>query len=254
MAARSFLGAGDIFIDRLVNGVSQGLMGPYKAETLEIQPSVETRESTSKGRYDYGQTLDAVNLAQPTEITLALKEVVGDVLAMAFLGTAGAFNQVSGSLTAKEVTIAKIGSWYDLDAKNLEALISVTDSAATPNTLTEGLDYELNRPMGWIRAIEGGAIEAGDVVKASGGFNAATGTLVRGATLTEVRARVIFDGINMADGTQCTVTIHEAVMAANSAFDFLADDFGNVELTGRLKTPLGKTEPFTVLTQNPVQE
>lgn len=252
MAARSFLGAGDIYINRLVDGVEQGMIGPIKADKLEIKPNVDTKESTSKGRYDYGQTLAAVNLAQPTQFTMALKEVVGDVLAMAFLGSSAALNKTSGTLTAKSVTIAKIGPWYDLEALNLEALISVTDDSGTPVTLTEGVDYELNRPMGWIRALAGGSIVAGDVVKVTGGYKAATGTVIRGSTLTEVRARIVFDGINQADGNQCTVNIWEAVVSADSAFDFLADDFGNVSLTGNLKTPTGKDAPYIVEVQNPV--
>lgn len=251
MAARSFLGAGDIFIDRLVDGVSQGLIGPIKADQFEIQPAVETKESTSKGRYDYGQTLDAVNLAQPTEFTLALKEVTGDVLVMAFLGTSAALAQASGSLTNKTVTVARLGRWLDLGVKNLEDLQAVTVGTGTP-VVTEGVDYEFNRPLGWIRPLEGGAIEVGAQIKVSGSYKAATGMVIKGSTRTEVRARIVFDGINQADGTQCTVDVYEAVLAADSAFDFLADDFGNVTLTGRLKTPTGKTEPYTVTVQDPV--
>lgn len=251
MAARSFLGAGDIFIDRLVDGVPQGMLGPYKADQLEIQPQVETKESTSKGRYDYGQVLDAVNLAQPTEFTLALKEVTGDVLVMAFLGTTAALAQASGTLTAKAVTFVKLGRWYELGAKNLDDLIAVTsDPVAT--TYVEGVDYELNRPLGWIRAIAGGAILVGGKVLVDGSYKAATGSVISGSTRTEIRARIVFDGINQADSTQCTVEAYEAVLAADSAFDFLADDFGNVTLTGRLKTPAGKTTPYTVTVQDPV--
>lgn len=251
MAARSFLGAGDIFINRLVDGIEQGLIGPIKAEQLEIQPQVETRESTSKGRYDYGQVLESVNLAQPTEFTLALKEVTGDILVMAFLGTSAALNQASGALTAKKVAIARLGRWQELGVKNLDDLIAVTDDA--DDTLTEGVDYELNRPLGWIRAIEGGSVSAADTLTINGSYKAATGSVISGSTRTEVRARIVFDGINLADGTQCTVDVAEAVLAADSAFDFLADDFGNVTLTGRLKTPVGKAEPYTVTVQDPVK-
>ena len=67
-----------------------------------------------------------------------------------------------------------------------------------------------------------------------------------------MRAEIIFDGINQADGTQCTVKVWEAVLSADSAFDFLADDFGNVSLTGNLKTPVGKDAPYEVDVQNPV--
>lgn len=251
MAARSFLGAGDIFIDRMVDGIRQGLIGPIKADQLEIQPQVETVESTSKGRYDYGQVLESVNLAQPTEFTLALKEVTGDILVMAFLGTSAALSQVSGSLTAKEVTISKVGRWHELGVKNLEQLQAVTDEDGT-DTFVEGTDYELNRPLGWIRALEGGDIAAADTIKVTGSYKAATGTVIKGSTRTEVRARIVFDGINQADGSQCTVDVFEAILAADSAFDFLADDFGNVTLTGRLKTPAGKDSPYEVTVQDPV--
>ena len=63
MAARSFVGAGDIYINRQVDGVSQGWVGPIYANALQLQPSVNTIQSTSKGRHDYGQVLESVNIA-----------------------------------------------------------------------------------------------------------------------------------------------------------------------------------------------
>lgn len=46
------------------------------------------------------------------------------------------------------------------------------------------------------------------------------------------------------------MTVHEVVVAADSAFDFLADDFNTVSLPGRMKTPVGFTEPFNVHLRN----
>jgi len=40
--------------------------------------------------------------------------------------------------------------------------------------------------------------------------------------------------------------VFEAVIAADSAFNFLADDFASITLPGRMKTPVGFNEPFTV--------
>lgn len=252
MTARSFLGAGDIYINRMVDGVKQGVVGPIYADSLSITPSVNTVESTSKGRYDYGQVLESVNIAQPSEFTMALKEVTGDILVMAFLGTSSAYTQTSGTLSDVSVTIPKIGTWVPLGKKNLAALVTVETLATGGTTLVEGTDYRLNRPMGWIMALEGGAIEANDDVFVTGAYSGATGTLIKGSTRTEVRAEIVFDGINQADGTQCTVTIHEAILSPDSEFDFLADEFGLVNLTGRLKTPVGKDAPYEVLVQGPV--
>lgn len=252
MAARGFLGAGDIYINRMVDGVKQGQVGPIYADSLSITPSVNTVQNTSKGRYDYGQVLESVNIAQPSEFAMALKEVTGDVLVMAFLGTSAAASAASGTLTDQSVTIPKVGTWVELGHKNLASLVSVETAATGGTTLVEGTDYKLNRPLGWIMALEGGAIDAGDAVFVSGAYAGATGTLIKGSTRTEVRAEIVFDGINQADGTQVTATIWEAVLSPDSEFDFLADEFGLVNLTGTLKTPIGKDAPYEVLIQDPV--
>lgn len=252
MAARSFLGAGDIYINRMVDGVKQGMVGPIYADSLSITPSVETVQATSKGRYDYGQVLESVNIAQPSEFSMALKEVTGDILTMAFLGTSASFTEVSGTLTDFDVTIAKVGAWTPIGKKNLANLVTVETAATGGTTLVEGTDYKLNRPLGWIMALAGGTIDAADHVFITGAYSGATGTTVKGSTRTEVRVEITFDGINQADGTQCTATIWEAVLAPDSEFDFLADDFGTVNLTGTLKTPTGKDAPYEVLIQDPV--
>lgn len=252
MAARSFLGAGDVYINRMVDGVKQGIVGPIYADSLSITPSVETVESTSKGRHDYGQVLESVNIAQPSEFTMALKEVTGDILTMAFLGTSSAYSAASGTLTDFDVIIAKVGAWVPLGKKNLADMVTVETAATGGTTLVEGEDYKLNRDLGWIMALPGGDIDDGDHVFVTGAYSAATGTLVKGSTRTEVRVEITFDGINQADGTQCTATIWEAVLAPDSEFDFLADQFGTVNLTGRLKTPVGKDAPYEVLIQDPV--
>lgn len=247
MAARSFLGAGDVYIDRIVNGVHQGLQGPFYADKVEVKPSVDTKESTSKGRYDYGQVLETVNVPKPTEFSLDLSQITGDVLAMAFLGTSAAVTEAPGTLTEQVVTM-KLGAWVDIGHANLADLITVEHGTGTGN-YTEGVDYKLNRPMGWIMALSTGAIADASTVKISGAYAGRTGTKIAGSTLTEVRARIVFDGINQADGSQVTADFYETVLSADSAFDFLADSFGKVSLKGQLKTPDGASEPYSVVTQ-----
>jgi len=36
------------------------------------------------------------------------------------------------------------------------------------------------------------------------------------------------------------------ILTPNAEFGFLADDWNELPLTGRMKTPLGRTEPFVV--------
>ena len=337
MAARSFLGAGDVLIEAIVNGVGQGLEGPFKANKLAVKPNVDKKTSTSKGRDDYGQTLESVNLPLPADLTLELKEVVGSVLAMALMGTASAMTAVPGSLVDHAVT-AKKGKWAEIGKLNLadgtgtvvehQAARTGTYAAKAGNTgnftasavtvanltrtgvytgtftsataftvvgpdgvavssgntgtafnvggltftltaggtaavagdgftitvaasgadvtLTEGVDYKLNRRLGLIMLLPTSAAPDATVFKVTGSYTGASGTRISGATQSEVRCRIKFDGVNMADGTDVTAEVYEAVLSAESEFDFLPDDFGNVTLSGTAKTPTGKTAPFTV--------
>lgn len=245
MSARGFLGAGDVYIERIVAGVAQGLKGPYYADKFEIKPNVEVKELVSKGRNDYGQTLESVALQKPADFTLELKEVNKESMALALLGSQASVSQGSGTLTDQEVT-TKADCWVPVSKEALGATITVKDSATGLITYAEDTDYELNRPLGLIKALSTGAITANQHVDVSGSYSAVSATKISGATSADVRARFVFDGVNQADGLPCIVEIYEGVIAANSAFDFLANDFNNVSLPGKMKTPTGKSEPFTV--------
>ena len=131
MAARGFLGAGDIYIERLVAGVSQGLAGPYYANKFEIKPNVDIKELTSKGRNDYGQTLESVALQQPADFTLELKEVNKESIALALLGTNAAVSQASGTLTDAPVVIKK-GFWVSVGKEALDDVMAVKHVTGTP--------------------------------------------------------------------------------------------------------------------------
>ncbi len=246
MAARSFLGAGDIFIELIVGGVGQGLEGPFYANKLGLQPSVEVRQSTSKGFADYGQVLETVNLQQPSALTLELKEVKGAVLAYALMGTSAALTQSSGTHADQAVTIKK-GKWVAIGDKiNLAATGITVENSGGTTTYVEGTDYVLNRRLGLIQVLETSAIADNASLLVSGGYGAVAGTRVSGATRNEIRCRIVFDGQNLADGSLVTAEIYEAILSAESEFDFLPDDFGVVSLTGTAKTPVGKTAPYVV--------
>jgi len=334
MAAQAFIGGGTIYINRYENGVLQGMKGPYRASKFEIQPSVETKEAISKGREDYGQVFESINIAKPTKFTLELSQVTGDVLVMAFLGNSHNVSIAAGTFADVPLSV-KTDVWLPTGHTNLDnafSLLPVTGGLPAPLftlgmgnagdptcsaistvgvaagtytgtfttaadfelknaagavvgngslgiafntggftfTLTaggtaaiagdsftitvaaspiEGVDYLVNRPMGWVQIRSSGSLAGSAVVYATGSHSGVQGASIKGSTRTEVRAQLVFDGVNMADGSQCTVNVWEAVLSADSSFDFLADDFGAVSLTGNLKTPPGKTEPYEMLVQ-----
>jgi hypothetical protein len=249
MAARGFLGAGDLYIARFVNGVAQPYQGPYECTKFEIKPNVELKEMISKGRTTYGQVIESVAVPQPAELTVDLPEVNKESLAIALLGTVAAVSQTGGALVDEIVTVGTLDAWLPTSKASF-TVMSVKTSADVP--LTEGEDYVVDKQLGWVKILStnDNAVVVADTVKVSGTYSATTGNEIKGMTNAQLRAKFKLVGKNFADELPYVATVHEAIIAADSAFDFLQDDFASVSLPGRMKTPAGFTEPFTVVLQN----
>lgn len=246
MAARGFLGAGDLYIARYnsTTGEFDPFDGPFESTKFEIKPNSDLKEMSSRGRATYGQVIESVPLPKPSDLSVTLAEVNRESLAMALFGTASEINQGSGTIS--ETIKARMGKWVQISKENLASLgFAAKDSAGT-TTYTIGEDYEVNWRLGMIRCLSSGAITEGQDVKLSGTYNAITGTKISGATQSQVRAKFRLDGINFADQLPSIVDVWEAVLTPDNAFDFLADKFAEITLKGRLKTPAGKTDPFEV--------
>ena len=243
--ARAFIGSGDLSIRRIVAGAPQPIRGPFAAQKVELKPVIERKEMTSRGRYDYGDTLESANLIRPAEFTLELSQVDRETLLMAFMGEEVATSQAASTITDVVVDVA-VGEWAEIGSKYLSNVV-VTDGAATnPVTYVAGVDYVLNTTFGWIKALAGGALAAGETVEVSATVPAASRTAIRGSRQKEIRVELFLDGANQVDGSPVEVQVWEAILAPDSAFDFLAEDFAVITLTGTLKTPANRTEPYVV--------
>jgi hypothetical protein len=246
-AARGFLGAGDLYIARHNPAIGdfEDFTGPLETTKFVITPKVELKEMVSKGRASYGQVIESVTIPQPFEFTVDFAEVSGDTLVAALLGTKTDINIGSGTMTDLPVVIKK-NAWVDIGHMNIAtAGLSVKDATGV-TTYVLGTDYEINYRLGMLKVLTGSAVVDGTTLEVTGTYGAVTGTQIAGGTQAQIRAKFRFDGKNFADGLPCIVEVYEAVIAASSAFDFLAGDFASVSLPGRLKTPAGKTEPFVV--------
>jgi len=247
MSSRGFLGAGDLYarIYSPTLGAYEQWTGPYEATKFEIKPNSDLKEMTSRGRSTYGQVIESVPLPKPADMSVTLAEVNKESIAMALFGTASVLNQGSGSVT-DEVVVATHGKWVKLAFGNIAtAGFTVSHTSGTPNYVL-GTDYEVNYRLGMLRILAAGAIADAASLKVDYTYNAISGTKVSGGTQTQVRAQFKLDGVNFADQLPVVVDVWEAVLTPDSAFDFLQNDFAEIALKGRLKTPAGKSEPFTV--------
>ena len=247
MAARGFLGAGDLYISRYnpTTGLFDDFTGPFEATKFEVKPNVDLKEMSSRGRASYGQVIESVALPKPADFKLALPEVNKDSLSIALLGTESAINQTAGTLTDAPVTVTSKDTWLAIGKQNITAGLVVKDATGV-TTYVMGTDYVLNNRMGWIKILPGSALVKDAVIEVTGAYGAVGGTLIRGATNSQIRAKFRLDGVNFADQLPVIVDVWEAVISADSAFNFLSNEFASISLPGRLKTPAGKTEPFQV--------
>lgn len=243
-SARGFLGAGDLYMARYIGGVLAGLAGPFECSKFEIKPNADTKELTSKGRTSYGQVVESVTLPQPADLTVELTEVNKESMAIAMFGTTAAITQAAGTWSAAIDVATKHNEWVALPKAAILTLVAKDSTNATTYVL--GTDYLLNQDLGLIKTLSTGQIDATETLKVTGTYDDITGTQIQGMTNNNVRAKFVLHGKNFVDDSPVIVTVFEAVISADSAFDFLADDFNTVSLPGRMKTPAGMNQPFTI--------
>lgn len=253
--ARGFIGAGDIYLNRIdpVTNQPTGWVFGGDASKFSVKPNNEVKELESKGRDSYGQVIETVALQKPADLEITLREASKDNLTLAFMGSQSVINQSSGTATDEAVTL-KAGYGSQLSKQNISATGIVLTSSPAGTTYVLGTDFTVNYRMGLLFAVEGSSLATAVAAAGAAGlpllidytYNAISGTRVHGAVQPQLRCAVRFDGKNFADGLPVVVDVHEAILSPDAAFDFLADDWNEVTLKGRMKTPTGKTEPFTV--------
>lgn len=245
--ARGFLGAGDLYIAPFnpSTGAFDGFQGPYECSKFEIKASSDLKEMTSHSRTQYGQVIAAVSIPKPTEFSVTMAEINNETLTTALMGSQTPSTQASGTLTDSPIT-AKLDHYVQLPKQNLsDVAFEVTNSAGT-TTYVLGTDYVVNWRLGMVKALSTGTIIAAEALLVSGTYNAIDGTMISGATQTQIRAQFMLDGINFVDGSPSIVRCPDCIMSSSAALDFLKSDFADAPLTGRVTTPIGAAAPFTV--------
>lgn len=249
--AQAILGAGRVSLN-LYNPVTQAWGGkgdPIGADKFAIKPASEKKEKTSKGRDNYGQAVASVVIGKPTEISITLSALDREALAAQFQGVTSAWTQPAVA-AAEHNVIASLDKWVPIGLRNLVAAGFAVKNSAGSTTYVEGTDYEVNWWRGEIKAKSDGAITAAQALKVTAAANAIDGVQIAGGTRPQIRLSAVFEGVNMVDSKEIECEVWEAVMTADKEFDFLADDFNGIELTGTCVIPAGKTEPYVVRMKN----
>lgn len=240
---------GTLYVDRNIAGVMQGLQKWEGLAKLEIKPNSELKEATSKDKGKYGQIVASVALARPAELSIVIRDINRDSLAMALQGTGEALTQNSGSWTDATYTAVKPG-YVELGKRNVNTAAFTVKNNAGDVTYTNGTDYVLNTDAGLLYIPTGSAIVNAATIKVTGTYDAVAGDKVLGGTLAQVRGKLFLDGRNLVDGTPLFITIWDATLTSDGAVDFMSDDLVELQMQGRMATPSGKSSPFEIEANN----
>ncbi|XVJ69890.1 MAG: hypothetical protein HEQ39_09710 [Rhizobacter sp.] len=255
MSTRGYIGYGDIHLNPWspLTGLQLGWVYGGDAKKFAIKPNSEKKELESRGRDTGGQVIGSVVRNKPAELNITFQEVNKANLTLAFMGELISFNQSAQTVSAQAYVIGKTGG-LGVPHRNINpATVVLTNDGAT-TTYVANTDYTFNTRLGMLFVVPGSALDIAVQAAVSPGFAvrlsyaalAQTGSRIRGAVRASIRTQIRFDGKNDLDGSPMDAEVYEAVLTPDSEFDFLADDWGELELSGTMNTPLGKAEPFIV--------
>lgn len=255
MSTRGFIGYGDVQLNPWspITGLQLGWVYGGDAKKFAIKPNSEKKELESRGRDTGGHVIGSAVRNKPAELSITFQEVNKANMTLGFMGELVAFSQGAQTISAQSQVLLKTGG-LGLPHRNINPATFVLTNDAATTTYVLNTDYTFNARLGLLFVVPGSALDTavqgaanpGLAVKVSYAVLAQSGSRIRGAVRPSLRTQIIFDGKNDADGSPMDAEIYEAVLTPDSEFDFLADDWGELQLTGTMNTPLGKTEPFIV--------
>lgn len=236
--------AGDVYLDRYVNGTRVGEYGPINARAFNITlPEANTITRKSYKRDSYGNTLDSVVQATGSgSVSVEIDDADPDILAMALLGTVGDNDASSGSVTDENVTAAH-DLWRKLDHRSVSNVVvqDVTDTT----TYVSGTDYTINASSGMIKVLSSGSIADGATLHVDYDYAALTSRQILAVQDTEVRSFVRLDGTNLANQKKVELTIPEAALIPSGDIGLISDDFVTYTLSGEIILRDGESAAFT---------
>lgn len=250
MAAGSYLGSGDVFVDLLdEDNATTGYRLEGSVKGFEIQVENEIKEQISYGRETRGQVLATAVIPGKPMLRFTFQKLSSVNMAMAVLGAA-----VSGSQTAGEVTAAspqnvtaKPGFYVDLGKAKISDLV-VKDATDT-TTYVEGTHYLVDDDLGMIMVIAGSGIDEDDVLHASYSYAAYSYSDITGNSNPNIKVRIRFAGKNYVDGKSLVGNFFQVALRPTSALPLISDDFIELAIEGNCEIPTGGTTAFTIRRQ-----
>ena len=246
MAESGFAGAGCIYFNEEIDGVSQGWAEAGNAPTFLIKENSEKIDRKSTCDDNFGAALDTLVTHLPADVEISLDGINSDNLAKIFMATLSGIDVTAGTVT-DEVVLApvKLDSSLQVASGNISALVLTDSTGVTTYVLNTDYTIESVR-LGLVNILSTGSITASQSLLVDYAFAGVTGKKLSGGLKSNVTLAILFDGVNRVTGKRVMVLVKKAVLTAAEGLDFYDPNFAVLKLSGTANVPAGETVPYEV--------
>lgn len=202
-----------------------------RGNASQVSIQVEENEITLPNYRGGGGNRDVTRRPSSVSATITLTDWSAANLELATRGTR---TDVSAGTVTGETHTAYPGAPVFLDylpdVSDTAATLTVTlDPGGTATVLTEGTDYRVTKSA--IVPIQGGAVTEGATLEVD--YTKSKSAIIQALMTSSAELEMFFDGLNDAkNGDPVTVHIKRIKFGAAGELAFVADEYGNLELTG----------------------
>ncbi len=227
----SYIGKGSLYI------VEKGTTNPMRpignVDSLSLKATEEKKELKDFQNAGGGNA-NSLRRIQAVELSMSLRDFVGDNIALAVFGSASA---VTGATVTNEAVVARVGGLTPL-LHIAPTAVTVTNVAGT-TTYVAGTDYVVT--AGGIFIPSGSTIPTGDTVHVD--YTYAAQTKVEALVNAGKDWVLRFAGLNEAQsGKAVVVDVHRARFGPIQDYALIGDDYAAMALNGDALKDTGITE------------
>ena len=219
----SYIGKGEVFIQK--RGTAGAKMVPSgNCSALKFGIAEDKKELKDYTRTG-GGLLDSVTTIKSVTASMSVSNLSPENLAMATRGTTSAV--ASATVTDEAHADILLGSLIRLaKVPDITATVTVKKGATV---IASAGNWEINGAGLWIAATPADLL-ANDGITVS--YTALAGDVVQALTTSNEEYTLIFSGLNEArSGKPVIVTVHRLKFSPAASLDWIADDFGQLEMS-----------------------
>ncbi|ANP79310.1 hypothetical protein A134_23130 [Vibrio crassostreae 9CS106] len=224
MANKSYLGKGTIYFEEI--GGTGGLIPVGNCSQLDIavnENKLEQKDYQEAG----GALVNTVTNIDSVVASINSLTVNADTIGLALRGYVK--DHKGGAVSDEEHEVKSVPSYIKLShAPDKSATFKVVDKASPTTEFEEGTDFEIK--SGGISIIADGAIT--DTMTLQVNFTSLTSRTVQPMTQAGLDYKVVFDGLNEAEGGKpVIIEFHKVKFNYTQALALISDDFGSLPMT-----------------------